>query len=718
MPSIAELQAERDKTKAERAQQAHQADLAATLTKAELVAAAADLRRVTLETLDTLLPRALERITGEREETRLHYLLSDLLQDLLRDLAHRATLAGPSKALGIQYARGVRPREMLTVSKWADKHRYLSTGTNAPGQWRTDRTPYLREIMDSLSEHTACRYVTFKKSAGVGGSEALFNWVGYLIHHVQTKDCLLVVPTLELRDRTLNPKLEKMIAESPDIATGATTRAKRNAKNSQEVLEFGARARLIKSGANSPDSLRMEHLPYVICDEVAAFQWDLGGEGDPMTLIENRQRTFTRAKSYFVSTPGTEGICRIDALWQKSDQRRYHVPCPHCGTPHVLEFDNLHADIDRDNERQVAHAFMACPRCGGKIEEGHKDAMLSSGRWIAGRPEIKHHRGYHLNALYAPTGLGLDWMKVAQARLESEGDTAARKAFINTYMGEAYREEGDSLEAHTLLARVETYPRRADESLDLPIHLIAAGADVQGDRLEATIYGFGPGEEAWALQHIIIPGDTTQGDTWDALDIALADAGVQICCLDSGYNASFVYAFAESRRWVIPIKGMPGSARPLIEDERKRKQRLRHRNKRGFPVEPLGVDQGKAILFGRLKQPHPAPGTLAPGCIHFPNETDFDDEFFAQLAAERLVEKRRNHRVWHEWVKVRPRNEALDCAVYALAACRLAIAMPHLARHTAGARPAHVPHNPSDPLAAPITTAKPATARRRRGTMR
>jgi phage terminase large subunit GpA-like protein len=168
------------------------------------------------------------------------------------------------------------------------------------------------------------------------------------------------------------------------------------------------------------------------------------------------------------------------------------------------------------------------------------------------------------------------------------------------------------------------------------------------------------------LDHVILPGDTAQPEVWEDLGALLAMIQVDIACIDSGYNTSMAYAFCESRKWAVPIKGMPGSGRPLVEDERRRKQRLRTRRKKGAAVEPLGVDQGKALLYARLRMRAPGQGYL-----HFPNNGAFDDEYFAQLTAEKLVTKIRGTRPLLEWVQTRPRNEALDCLVYALAAMRL-----------------------------------------------
>lgn len=674
--TLADLQAERERLRAAQAKADLEAALAATVAGPELRAAGEAARRAVLAAVDALEARFVSAIAGERDETRVHYLLSEAAHEWLTALGEavaRESAAVPD--LADRFRRGVKPRDLLTVSQWAERHRELKSGTNAPGPWNNALTPYLVEIMDALSEHSPVRQVTFIKSSGVGGTEAMFNWIGYLMHHLGNKDLLCVMPTLELRDRSFNPRLSKMIDESQVLA-GLITTAKRDRANRGDLLEYGARSRIIKAGANSPDSLRSDHLPYVICDEVDAFPWDVGGEGDPMTLIENRQRTYSRAKTYLVSTPTKEGASRISQQYARSDMRRYYVPCPHCGELQHLEFGGRDAGYGLKFRRhpkaegdegpeQIAAAWYVCKHCACEIEETHKTAMLAAGRWIAERPHIKHHRGYHINALYAPVGLGLDWKKVAQKWIDAQGDSAELKAFANTYLGEVFREEGDSIENISLISRLEVYPD------PLPATVAVAGVDVQKDRLEATIADFGAGEECWVRDHLIIPGDTTQPEVWEELHNVLKDAGVQAAAIDSGYNATQVYAFVAHRRWCFAIKGVEGMGRPLVEDEKKRRQRLRVKRKRGVPVEPIGVDGGKATLYARLKLP--APG---PGYIHFPQEPAFDDEYFAQLAAEKLVTRFKGYRPFSEWVKTRARNEALDCLVYALVALRLAGGVP------------------------------------------
>lgn len=701
--SLASLQSQRDRLLAQRAHAAYAAVEAETLERSRVVAAGLRVRAEALAVLDDLLAHWQLDIAGLTDETAVHHAMSAAAHDVLSALAPKVAKASADlPALGEAFGRGAVPRQVLSVSQWAEKNRWLASGTNSPGAWRNELTPYLVEIMDALSEHSPVRQVTFKKSSGVGGTEVLYNWIGYVMHHQQNKDMLLVVPTLELRDRSLNPRLAKMMEESPALAALVPT-GKRDRSNRGDLLEYGARARIVKAGANSPDSMRMDHLPYVACDEVSAFPWDVGGEGDPMTLIDNRQRTYTRAKTYLVSTPTIKDACRIDHQFQRSDRRRYHVHCPHCDELQPLEFGGpevghglkwrLLPDAEGQGGaqvKQVSSAWYVCRGCGAEIYEMHKPAMLAAGRWIAERPQIKLHRGYHINALYAPTGLGLGWVKIAQKWLDAQADSAELKSFVNTYLGETWTEQGDSIEDISLMSRREEYDRA---SLGALVWLITAGVDVQKDRIEASIVGWGAAEQAWLLDHIIIDGDTTQQDVWDELGEALVEAGVQKACVDAGYNTSAVQAFCATRFWAVPIKGTAGAGRPLIEDERRRKQRLRTRRKKGQPVEPLGVDQGKSILYARLKQLTPG-----PGYIHFAQTSAFDDEYFAQLAAERLVARIKGGRPWHEWVQTRPRNEALDCLNYALAACRLAglkpprqLAAPDPAEPQADAAPPPLP---------------------------
>lgn len=666
MATLAELQSERERLKALEERRLLADELAATLESREVQAALQAGRAEMQRAIAELPERLLEAVDGETEESRIHYRLSDACIDWLREQGQALQgLEDLPESVAGPLVRAMRPRDLLTVSQWADRHRFMESGTNVPGQWRTDRAPYLREIMDSLSEHSPVRQVTFQKAAGVGGTEVMYNWVGYIMHHLGNKDTLLVVPTLELRNRALNPRLRKTFKETP-VLSELVTDQKRNRANRDDLVEYGAQARIIKAGANSPDSLRSDHLPYVIADEIDAFPWDLGQEGDPLSLIRNRQRTFSRAKTYLVSTPTVEHESHVASSYATSDQRQYHVPCPHCDHRHPLEWRNFQYRLApgatrEDPTAEIAATWMECPACGEAIEEHHKPDMLAAGHWIPQRPGIKAHRGYHLNALYAPVGLGPRWADLARDWRQAQNDTAKLKAFTNTHLGEVWTEQGESIEDVPLITRLETVDPR-----DLKTLVTTAGVDVQQDRLEATIVQWAEAEEAWVLDHVIIAGDTLTPEPWDQLEPTLRDYGVQFVAVDAGYNTGMVQTWVQPRGWSYATKGIAGLSRPLIEDERKRRQRLRYRRKKGAPVEPIGVDEGKALIYSRIKRETPG-----PGYIHWIDGPAFDDEYFAQIASEKLVRKRKRGRDLHEWVAIRPRNEALDCLILALVALRL-----------------------------------------------
>src|SRR5215207_9768453 len=82
------------------------------------------------------------------------------------------------------WREGLTPDPLLTVSEWSDRHRMLSSKASAePGRWRTSRTPYLQEIMDSLSPTSPVERVVFMKGVQIGATECGCCWIGYVIHH-------------------------------------------------------------------------------------------------------------------------------------------------------------------------------------------------------------------------------------------------------------------------------------------------------------------------------------------------------------------------------------------------------------------------------------------------------------------------------------------------------------------------------------------------------
>ena len=79
------------------------------------------------------------------------------------------------------------------------------------------------------------------------------------------------------------------------------------------------------------------------------------------------------------------------------------------------------------------------------------------------------------------------------------------------------------------------------------------------------------------------------------------------------------------------------------------------------PLFPVGVNTIKELLFARLRI-----GEEGPGYVHFSDV--LQDEYFKQLTAEKIVTRFHKGFKRRDFVKTRPRNEALDCFAYAIAA--------------------------------------------------
>lgn len=576
------------------------------------------------------------------------------------DAARRSSVPIPHQRAHLfrVFARHCQPKPVTTLTSWSDRYRVLtSKASGEPGRWRTDRTPYLREILDSLSATSPVQRLVLKFASQLGKTEVGLNWIGYVMHHAPGP-MLVVLPTLEVRKRWVRQRLDPLLTATPCLRDIFDARSKRDAGNAEDLKDFPG-GMLVIGGANSPASLASMPIRYVLCDEVDRFPWEAGKEGDPLGLIDERTKTFPRRKVMLVSTPTVAGLSRIDDEYQASDQRTYQVPCPHCGTRQELRWRREDGEYSLVRSESTGAVWYRCLACDGRIDEHHKTGMLAAGVWVAQHPG-RPVRGYALNGLYSPVGLGFSWSELLDQWRDCQHDTAKLKRFVNTTLGECWEEQGDSLDALHLMARLEDYPE------PMPASLRAVGVDVQKDRLELTVIDVGAGEEVWVLDHIILPGDTALQPVWDDLGAELHEWRPAGVCIDTGYNTSHVHAFAASRGWVYPIKGMPGPNRPIVEDERLRRQRLRHKHRRGAPIFLIGVDQAKSLVYARAKIQTPGPGYL-----HFPTRPAFDDEYFAQLAAEKLVTKVRGTRAHAEWVQTRARNEALDCLIYALAAARL-----------------------------------------------
>lgn len=580
------------------------------------------------------------------------------------------------------------PPPILTVTEWAERSRVLSPkDSSEPGPYRVARTPYAREPQDCLSTHSTVEEVVLMWGAQTSKTTIGSNWAGY-VADIAPGPMMIVQPTIDMAKRYSRQRLTPMIDCSPVLARKVRENRSRDDANTTLLKEYPG-GQWALAGANAAAGLRSMPVRDLFLDEIDAYPKDVDGEGDPISLAEARQSTFARRKRLKTSTPTTKDMSAIEREYLASDRCRYWVPCPHCGEFQVLEWGadkahgiKWHKDAHGNHMPETAH--YVCRHHGCIIEEHHKPTMLARGQWRADNPGAKGGkvRGFQLSSLYSPLGwlswseIAGDWLKaIEQSR---RGDASKLRAFVNTRLAETYEEDGDKVSEHELAkrARSETYELR---TVPWGCFVLTAGVDVQGDRLEARLKGYGRGEETWTIDRAIFYGDpakdaTMDGSPWKALDEWLRtpikhasgrNLYIMAAAVDSGgHHTQAVYNFTRQRshRHVFAIKGQSQANKPILGKPSDVQVNLRGQKIKGHKLWPVGTDTAKALIYGRMRLA--APG---PGYMHLSRQ--LPPEEFEQLTAERLATRYVKGHAKLEWVKpAGRRNEALDCEVYALAA--------------------------------------------------
>ena len=431
---------------------------------------------------------------------------------------------------------------------------------------------------------------------------------------------------------------------------------------------------LYATTAGSASNLAELAARFIYGDEIDRWDVDVDEEGDPIELAETRGSTFGRnAKFYFSSSPTIKGASRIADLFEASDQRHYYVPCPTCGHMQVLEWESLLYSADF----QTVHYKCSSPDCDVLIEEHHKGEMLTKGEWRSHAQGDGETVGFHLNALYAPLGW-TSWADLAKQyekakRAQDRGDLEPMQVFYNTRLAKVWDSAVQQTKAEVLQARAlqENYVLG---TLTVGVLVLTCSVDVQANRLEVMVIGWGVGMERWVVDFQVIPGDPADQRTWDLLDGLLkaryrhpcgVALGILATGIDSGgHHTHEVYQFCRVRRWrnVFALKGAskPGkpviAQRPSLVDVTWKGQTERN----GAELWMIGTDTAKDWIYNRYGF------ESGPGAVHFAK--DLPDEFFQQCVAERKIARYVKGYKRIEWVKGKAdRNEALDLQVYNLA---------------------------------------------------
>lgn len=568
-----------------------------------------------------------------------------------------------TKRLFAEVAKALRPPPVLSYSQWAEEYFRLPQGSAAPGRFRPWK--FQKGILDAIGDPTLER-VSIIKSARTGFTISLVAGIGAIAAN-DPAPIILLMPTDDDSRGIAVDEIDPAFRDVP-VLRGLLPVGRYDGRNTltHRVLKGGGSLKIIS--AESPRNLRRHTAKVLYCDEVDAMK--VSTEGDPIKLAEMRTTSFADRKIVLGSTPTGEGVSLIAKHYEASDQRVFEVPCPHCAG--VFEMMWEHLTWKRGDYESVR---CVCPHCGKEIEENLKPQMVEAGEWRATNPQVKGHAGFRLNALISQFS-NASWVKLVEEYEKAEKNPATdMPAFHNTVLGKVWSTSIDHVTENQLLARrepfgVEWNHDRSEWRQDIPedVAYLTAGADVQPDRLEATVLGWSRNHR-YVLAHHVIRGSALLQTTWDELDAFLGTVwkhplggqiGIEAACVDSGYLSQRVYDYCEvvQGRKIVAIKGDEGP-RPILKASAKK------RRNRTATLYIVGVDQVKRDILMSLPL-----DKVATNSFRFSDV--LTEEFFLQLTSERREVQLKQGRPTEVFVRIQNRKaEALDTVVYAIAAKQL-----------------------------------------------
>ncbi|MDP3960294.1 MAG: phage terminase large subunit family protein [Pseudorhodobacter sp.] len=587
-------------------------------------------------------------------------------------------------------AAALLPPPPPDITRWCEQNIVFDERSDLPGPFRTERFEFLREIHETLSPEHPARWVTVVASAQLGKTESILLPTLAVWHLTLPLNSLVVQPTTsaarEFARNKWNP-FRRNVQAVRELFGYSTAAGNYETLLDQETLDRTGSLKITSAG--SPDDLAQTSRRFIAMDDVAKFA--MNDKGDPEAMAESRAAGFEEAKILRLSTPQVVGTCRISKEFQRSDQRYYHVPCPHCGNMAPLTWENFRARIDPE---RLAAAHFGCEACGCDIEHGDKAKMVAAGKWVARNPR-GDHPGFHIWRAYAPQR---DWASVAVeyarvmgwSRIGGDIDTGSKKAveaeteqtFWNDVLGLPYEQASKGPDWQALRDRAEddaatTLPRGVMPACGM---IFAAGVDCQQDRIEVQLVAFGRNFRRWVVDYIVIPHSISDQEGRDALDALLRGTWrtalglrlpIDMLAIDSGNWTSEVWAWGKRHPWsrVILVKGASSETGPVMKPQQFYPKDSRKPIKVGVQKRAwmLNVSQLKADFYGWLAKPDP----LERGFTGFAR--DLGDEYYRMVTAEvRVLSRARSGVVTSSWQLAEPgrRNEALDTMLYAEAAAR------------------------------------------------
>ena len=567
--------------------------------------------------------------------------------------------------------RACRFKRSLSAVEWSEQVRRMEGNR----RFRFDFAPYQREMMETPYREDV-QMTVFQLASRMGKTEVISNIIGHSIAE-RPRRILVMYPTISQSEKwSKETFMAELVNPTPDLSCLVGDDAGKRKSGNTILHKLFPGGVLNAFGSNAPGEMRRAKGNLICADEIDAVESSESDEGDALEILWVRGSEYPDTIKIAASYPSVKGRSKIEALLLQSDYRKWFVPCAHCGESFVLHRDQLRYDAN-DPES----AWLVCPANECKINDDERMDMIRKGEWRATLP-FTGIAGFHGSRMMSPhppqKGFKshLHWAAVEELKIEkSENREKAKRVLVNTFDAETYQAPEEEKPSPDDMFS-ERYDYLSSGFIPAGVLVVCCGVDVQGDRLEAELVGFGLNGQEWGLGYHVLPGQTTEPDVWGKLDDLLATEfnhpsgkklGVVCACIDSKFRPDHVRAFTRPRqaRRIFPIIGSTILGKPIVSTPKK---------SAGNIIYEIGTHEAKSLIYQnshlrRLKNASEFPHNYP----HYPIGHGYDITYFQRLLVEDVELKKAQDGSYQQFFSnpKRMRNEPLDVRVYAKAACKI-----------------------------------------------
>tara|TARA_R100001530_G_scaffold133847_1_gene107818 strand:+ start:836 stop:2710 length:1875 start_codon:yes stop_codon:yes gene_type:complete len=537
-------------------------------------------------------------------------------------------------------------------------------GTAEPGRYSLSKTPWVREILQTL-DNPHVRLVAFQSSRQVGKTTSGQMWFGRTVCH-DASPFLLVQADGQVIKKFVRERIWPFIDATPEL---------RELKDSNrdnwnlEDMHFDSGMWLNCVGARSIMGLSQRAIKRIWFEECNKYKTAIGDHSDPMREARHCTNTFHGGTVYASSTPTTEHGTISLVVANCEEERWWFVECPHCGHEFTTCFHDASVDDNQVEDKKrlallkarkfdqafeqlfkfethsdesgvVTSSWWECEGCGERIDESEKRKMQEAGRFKAVR-KLKSRKAKEvafvvsgLNSLAANMSwndIAEEYIKAKAALNQTRPNPIPMRNFKNNIMGITYEQKSISNDHEKILARRTGY---SSGEVPADVSVLVSFCDRHGADYHYTVFGFRYRDNVLGMhliQHGVIP------KTFEMLTTILGqkfkredgiDLPIHITGMDSGYQTEEVFSLCrQTGGAIVPVSGVDSDRpRPWFS---RIDPKLPDSAANQFVNNP--VDTFKNEIAGMLEVPIGEPGSLE-------FNSDIDVEFARHMVGQERVD--------------------------------------------------------------------------------